>query len=391
MMHVLIIGGGGTGGALAHDLTLRGFGVTLVEQGSLISGTSGRHHGLLHSGARYALHDVETARECYLENQILRKLTPQAIEPNDGLFVALNDEDMGHRDPFLESCSAAGIPVREIGAAKALQLEPALNPAVRSAVQVPDATMDAWRLPLHFFATAKANGAKILPFNRVEHIEKRNGCITGARVTDQRTGRQEMISADLIVNAAGPWAGKVAAMAGLDVPVRPGPGVMVSIGGRRCNMVINRLSPAGEGDILVPQRNLTIIGTTIWLADDPDEIAVPDGQVDNLVALGAILMPDLAEAPVHAVWWASRPLLKEKDMENPMMTSRGFTCVDHQERDGVEGIISLIGGKATTLRIMAEEAADMVCRKNGEKVPCTTASTPLMPYRRIMQSADDWI
>ena len=73
MERILIIGGGGTGGALAHDLTLRGFEVVLVEQGSLLSGTSGRHHGLLHSGARYVLHDVATARECYVENQILRR------------------------------------------------------------------------------------------------------------------------------------------------------------------------------------------------------------------------------------------------------------------------------------------------------------------------------
>ena len=94
MERILIIGGGCTGAALAHDLRLRGFEVTLVERGSLLSGTSGRHHGLLHSGARYALHDIETARECYVENQILRRLAPQAIEPNDGLFVALDDRDV---------------------------------------------------------------------------------------------------------------------------------------------------------------------------------------------------------------------------------------------------------------------------------------------------------
>lgn len=391
MTHVLIIGGGGTGGALAHDLTLRGFRVTLVEQGSLISGTSGRHHGLLHSGARYALHDVETARECYLENQILRRLTPQAVEPNDGLFVALDEEDMAHYNRFIRHCKAAGIPTRDISAAKALDLEPALSPGIRAAVQVPDATMDAWRLPLHFFATARANGASIHPFTRVDCLEIRNSCITGARVSDLRSGRQQTISADLVVNAAGPWAGKVAALAGLEVPVRPGPGVMVSMNGRRCNMVVNRLHPAGQGDILVPQRNLTIIGTTIWLADDPDEVAVPDGQVDDLIALGARMMPELAEAPVHAVWWANRPLLKEGNMTDPMSTSRGFTCVDHQKRDGIEGLISLIGGKATTLRIMAEEAADMVCRKLGNRIPCATASTPLLAYRRIMQGVDDWI
>jgi glycerol-3-phosphate dehydrogenase len=391
MTHVLIIGGGGTGGALAHDLTLRGYRVTLVEQGGLMSGTSGRHHGLLHSGARYALHDVEVARECYGENQILRRLTPQAIEPNDGLFVALDDEDMDHCDRFLRRCREAGIPVREIGAAEALGLEPALSPGIKDAVQVPDATMDAWRLPLHFFATARANGASILTFKRVERIVRRNGCVTGARVADLRTGQSQNLSADMVVNAAGPWAGKVAALAGIDVPVRPGPGVMVSVSGRRCNMVVNRLHPAGEGDILVPQRNLTIIGTTIWLADDPDQTGHPTGHTEKLKALGARLMPDLAEAPVHAVWSASRPLLGQNDMGNPMLTSRGFACIDHLDRDGVEGMISLIGGKATTLRAMAEEAADLVCRKSGHWVPCTTAGTPLLPYRRMMQTADDWI
>jgi glycerol-3-phosphate dehydrogenase len=78
-------------------------------------------------------------------------------------------------------------------------------------------------------------------------------------------------------------------------------------------------------------------------------------------------------------------------MENPMQTSRGFACIDHRHRDGVEGMISLIGGKATTLRAMAEEAADMVCRKSGEGTSCTTATTPLLPYRRILQTPDDWI
>ena len=150
MERILIIGGGGTGAALAHDLIIRGYAVTLVEKGSLLSGTTGRHHGLLHSGARYVLHDLETARECYTENQILRRLAPQAIEPNDGLFVALNDQDLELRQRFVERCTMAGIPTRLLSAAQALMLEPALHPEIKGAVQVPDASMDTWRLPLHF-------------------------------------------------------------------------------------------------------------------------------------------------------------------------------------------------------------------------------------------------
>ena len=82
--HALIIGGGGTGGALAHDLALRGLRVTLVERGEVTSGTTGRHHGLLHSGARYAVKDHESAIGASRKT-ILRKIAPGTFEENDGL------------------------------------------------------------------------------------------------------------------------------------------------------------------------------------------------------------------------------------------------------------------------------------------------------------------
>jgi glycerol-3-phosphate dehydrogenase len=99
--HVLIVGGGGTGGALAHDLTLRGVQVTLVERGELTSGSTGRHHGLLHSGARYAVSDQASAVECIEENAILRRICPGSFEENDGLFVAIDDDDMAYYDDFV--------------------------------------------------------------------------------------------------------------------------------------------------------------------------------------------------------------------------------------------------------------------------------------------------
>jgi glycerol-3-phosphate dehydrogenase len=83
--HVVIVGGGGTGAALAHDLVLRGLAVTLVERGEVTSGTTGRHHGLLHSGARYAVKDAESAVECIDENRILRRIAPGSFEENGGL------------------------------------------------------------------------------------------------------------------------------------------------------------------------------------------------------------------------------------------------------------------------------------------------------------------
>jgi glycerol-3-phosphate dehydrogenase len=122
MEHIVIIGGGGTGAALAHDLVLRGFQVSLFERGELLSGTTGRHHGLLHSGGRYAVNDPAAAKECIRENNILRRIAPEAIEQNDGLFVALNDIDMDYRPSFLEQCGQCGIPTEELTAPRALAI-----------------------------------------------------------------------------------------------------------------------------------------------------------------------------------------------------------------------------------------------------------------------------
>jgi glycerol-3-phosphate dehydrogenase len=388
---IVIIGGGGTGAALAHDLTLRGFEVVVVEKGSLLSGTSGRHHGLLHSGARYVLHDIETARECYIENLTLRRLAPQAIEANDGLFVALNDRDMDLYSTFIERCAKAGIPTRSLSAEEARTLEPGLTQSAKAAVQVPDAAMDAWRLPLHFFATAHANGATIRPFTRVDDLIVKNSCVSGVRISDIRSDAAGTIPADLVVNAAGPWAGRITAMAGLENPVQPGPGVMVSVKGRLTNMILNRLHAAGEGDILVPQRNLTVIGSTAWLARDPDRIKLPVDHVQRLFRLGARLLPALAEMQAHAAWCACRPLVRPKAIDAPMRISRGFACIDHHQTAGLEGLVSVIGGKATTLRAMAEETTDLICAKTGRTIVCTTASSGLVPYRRLMQSSNDWI
>ena len=183
-IHIAVIGGGGTGAALAHDLTLRGLRVTLLERGALTSGTTGRHHGQLHSGARYAVRDRSISRECIRESEILRKIAPQAIEFNCGLFVALTPAEEDYCSTFVKGCEEAGIPTRLLSAREALNLEPNLNPSLRFAVQVPDGTMDAFRLPLHFFATARHNGAEIRTFSEVVGIEVKGSSVVGLRVMD---------------------------------------------------------------------------------------------------------------------------------------------------------------------------------------------------------------
>jgi glycerol-3-phosphate dehydrogenase len=382
--HVLIVGGGGTGGALAHDLALRGLKVTLVERGEFTSGTTGRHHGLLHSGARYAVNDRESAVECIEENTILRRICPGTFEENDGLFVAVTDEDMEYHDDFVKGCAECGIPTQELTRDEALALEPNLNPALKAAVRVPDATMDAMRMPLRFFATAQKNGADLRNYMEVLEVVANQRVVSGALVRDQVTGKVGEIRADLVVNATGPWSEKVAAMAGVDVPISPSPGVMLALRGRLCNMVVNRLHRSGDGDIIVPQRALSIVGTSSWTVEDPEELDVPEDHVRRMYEEGVKLIPAVAQAEFRAAWSAARPLIGSRGAaDTGRELSRTFKTYDHAETDGVEGFLTITGGKATTLRGMAELCADVICRKLGIEAECRTRDTVLLPHTEL--------
>lgn len=385
--HVLIVGGGATGGGLAHDLTLRGLRVTLVERGELTSGTSGRHHGLLHSGARYAVGDREAGLECIQENMILKRIAPGTFECNDGLFVAVCEEDLAYLEPLIEACAQAEIPAQRLTPAEALRLEPNLNPAVKAAVRVPDATVDPMRLILRFFATARHNGADIRPYMEVIGLLMHDGVVSGAAVRDHVTGKTGEIRADLVVNAAGPWSGKVAAMAGASVPIAPSPGVLLALRGRFCNMVVNRMHKSGDGDIVVPQRGLSIVGTSSWLVDDPDDLSVPEDHVERMYAEGSKLIPALRHAERRAAWSAARPLVGSGGTATGRELSRTFQTFDHSERDGVGGFVTITGGKCTTLRGMAELCADVVCRKLGIDQPCRTRDAVLLPHTAYYATA----
>ncbi|HZE05195.1 MAG TPA: FAD-dependent oxidoreductase [Solirubrobacteraceae bacterium] len=385
--HVLIVGGGATGAGVAHDLALRGVRVTLVERGELTSGTSGRHHGLLHSGGRYAVGDREAGLECIEENRILKRIAPGSFEENGGLFVAVCDEDMEYLEPFMRACEESGIPAEPVRPEHALREEPNLNPALRAAVRVPDATIDPMRLMLRFFATARRNGAEIHPYMEVTRLITHDGVVSGAAVRDHVTGREGEIAADIVVNAAGPWSEQVAALAGVSVPMIPSPGVLLAVRGRLCNMVINRLHKPGDGDIVVPQRGLSIVGTTSWVVEDPDELTVPEDHVERMYAEGAKLIPAVRRAERRAAWSAARPLVGQKGAGSGRELSRTFQVFDHARTDGVEGLVTITGGKSTTLRGMAEVCADLVCVKLGVDEPCRTRETVLLPHTAYYAAA----
>ena len=143
---VIIIGGGATGAGTARDCSRRGLRVLLVERFDISTGATGRNHGLLHSGARYAVTDQESAKECIKENMILRRIASHCVEETDGLFLTLPEDDIAYQAKFVEACSQAGIRAEIIDPKEALRLEPSANPSLVGAVRVPDGAVDPFRL-----------------------------------------------------------------------------------------------------------------------------------------------------------------------------------------------------------------------------------------------------
>jgi glycerol-3-phosphate dehydrogenase len=387
---VCVIGGGGTGAACAYDLSLRGFSVVLLERGELTSGTTGRHHGQLHCGARYAWADKSIARECHEESVTLSRIAGECIEYNGGLFVATSDDEADRAGEFLEALAESGIPARLLSAAEALAMEPSLAERTRRAVMVPDGSFDAYRLPLMFFTAARALGATILPWHEVVGIESQGGRTAAVIVADRSKpeAREIRIESEFIVNAAGAWAGKVGALAGTGIPVTPAPGTMVAVRGRIVDRVVSRLRPPGDGDILVPQRGLSIIGTTQRSSCDPDALLPLADEVAFLNAAAALMVPAFSGLAPHAAWAAARPLFGSATGEAAARSlSRDFGIIDHELSGGPAGFATVIGGKATVLRAMAEKIADLVCAKLGIVAPCRTTEYLLPSWRKFYRSA----
>lgn len=379
---VLVIGGGATGTGIAWDAALRGFRTVLVEKRDLTHGTTGRLHGLLHSGGRYVVKDPESARECIAENRVLRRTHTHCIEDTGGFFV-VTPEDAGtdYPDRFQAACQELGIPCEEVALSGALRREPLMNPRISRVFEVPDAAADSF-LTTHATAQgAREAGGRILIYHEVTGliVDGTDGDrrVLGAHVRDMATGEDHTIHADITISAAGAWAGQIADMAGIEVDVVPGKGTMVAMNHRVVNTVLNRCKMPDDGDIIVPIHTVAVIGTTDEKVEDPEHLRVEPWEVQLMLDEGDKMVPGISRARVLRAWAGVRPLYQETAAADTRDVTRSFTLLDHEARDGVAGFLTMTGGKWTTFRLMAEKAVDRAAEKLGSPRPCTTASTPV--------------
>jgi glycerol-3-phosphate dehydrogenase len=361
MGRAIVIGGGIVGAGIARDLALRGIGVTLVERRIPATGATGRCHGLLHSGARYAVKDPKAAAECASEGPIIKRIAPHCVEDTGGLVLAVTEEDAAYGDTLLPACRRAGVPVEEISAGESP------NPGALRCFRTADAAVDPFLLTLSNLFDARRNGAEIICGRSVVRIGE------GSVQLDNGYS----LRAESVVNATGHECSSLLRQSGRDAPaVQPDKGTILVTERRMFDTVVSRMRLPSDGDIIVPGHTTSLIGTTSSRSSTSsrsDDTTPARDEYRRLMREAVALVPTLKGVRIIRAFSGIRPLLGNGDGRD---LSRDFSV--HEEG----GVVTVAGGKLTTYRLIAEQASDAVMRILGERGPCRTRTTALPDIRR---------
>lgn len=384
---VLVIGGGCNGTGIARDAAMRGLSVCLLEKGDLGAATTGNSSGMIHGGIRYLLHDVSVTRTSCLDSGYIQRIAPHLLFRIPFIYPVLKNQPMPRvylalAETFFESYDKYqplknGKPHTRLTREEVLTLEPGLTTDVVAAL-----TMDEWGIDGHRLCVANAlsaarHGAVIRTHTRVESLLRDGNAVVGARVEDLAAGRHYDVRAKVTVNATGPWAPRVAAMAGCEARIRPGKGIHLVTDRRLSNVGIICEAIDGRQVFLMPHENHSWIGTTDDdYYGDPDDLEATRDEVAYLLEAVERFFPAVREARLISTMAGVRPTLYGEGVYEDRL-SRAHRILDHAEIEGVPGLLSLIGGKLASYRLFAEEVTDLLCRKLGVQAACRTHREPL--------------
>ena len=375
MPRIIVIGGGATGCGVARDLVLRGYKTILVESGNLGSGTSSRSHGMLQSGARYAVTETSFAAECYRERNIISKIFPKAVNLIGGLFVRLPNDPEDYVEKFLQCCEVAKIPTREIQVSEVLKIERELNKNILRAFYVPDALIYPKNLFDLLAKEIRAYGGKILTNHQVVSIKETNGVADSIVVS--HNGLKTNIECDGIINAAGPWASKVAKLINQNVELELTRGCGIFFTGQLVKKAINRCRIPNSNDIMCPSGEESLWGTTSEVVFDPDTPETRPDEIKKLIQGAQELFPNIRNYKSFRTWSGVRPLVKPKNINKNLPIPRSHEVIDHK-KSGLDNFLTVCGGALTTHRLMAEDAVNKLGNKFGINISCSSHITSLL-------------
>jgi glycerol-3-phosphate dehydrogenase len=381
-----VIGGGINGTGVARDAALRGLRVAVFEREDWGAGTTGSSTRMIHGGVRYLLYDIPTTRVSSEDAGRIRRIAPHItwripflwpLFPGGRLLREATEAFLSAYDPHAKR--KGGLKHARLSAEEARAIEPGLAPAVDGALTLDEWGCDVFRLAALNALDAREAGAELFPHTEVVSISRSGRDVRGLRARDRLTGEEREVEAKLVVNAGGPWATRVAAMADATVRMRPGKGIHVTFERRIGNFGIIIEGVDGRTMFLVPHGSETIAGTTDDdFYGDPArvDLEITRDEVDYVVEACAHALPQARRWRRVRAWAGVRNTVFEWGVNEDEL-SRRLEIVDH-EKEGVSGLISITGGKLAAYRTQAEETVDLVLTKLGKPmIPSTTGSRPL--------------
>ncbi len=403
---LLVIGGGINGLGVAADAASRGLSVLIVEKNDWGGGTTSASSRLIHGGLRYLQYgEIDLVRESLRERGLLARQRPHLVHPislliptyqnaptpkwliGTGLFlydILARDSLFAHPAPL----SVSKIHEREPG----LQTDD-----LTGGFSYPDAQIEfPERICVELMQETRAAGGQAKNHTRVIKLRQdENGRVVGAVLRDELTGETSDVSAKLTINAAGPW---------LDVVAKtlrtPPPQLIGGTWGTHLVLPMREAGPQGpiyanarkDGRpfFLLPWDGRLLVGTTDvkFEGSDPDDLKMAEWEVEYLLDETNHLFPDAnyTAGDVQVTTIGVRPLPASGDKKAGAITRRHF-LVNHAEKHQIEGLASIVGGKLTTYRSLAEEVVNTALEILGHApIACSTAVVHAAPSVADMEA-----
>jgi len=389
---VAIVGAGINGAGIARDAALRGLRTVILDKNDMCSGCSAISSRLIHGGLRYLEYgEVPLVYESLHERRYLRRTAPHLVAP---LRICIPVYENARRGPLLIRLGMIAydllswrkkVPWHEmLSVAEARAAAPGLATAgLRAMARYYDAQVTfAERLVLENLLAARAAGAEVHTHAEVTGIDVDDGAVAGLRFR-RPDGTQECLAVRTIVNAAGPWVDRV-------LDVAPAPAKRLIGGTKGSHIVVGKFAGApddafyveaaadGRPFFIIPWNGQYLIGTTdIRYDGDLDHIRASDPEIEYLLRETNRVFPGagLAREDIHYAYAGVRPLPYQEEGPESAITRRHII---RENRDVARGLVSIVGGKLTTYRSLAEQTVDKLGELLGRRLPpCRTRDTDL--------------
>ena len=387
---LIVIGAGINGAGVARDAAMRGLKVCVLDKADIASGTSAASTRLIHGGLRYLEHaEFGLVRESLRERETLLKIAPHLVKPLPILIPIYNHARRGRMQlragMLLYDLLSYDKSVRRhrmLSRDETVKFAEGLNSdeLTGSAIYYDAQVEFAERLVLENILDARANGCEVFTYAAVKHLRSEKRTIAGVEFVSK--GKTRNLQGRFVVNAAGPWVDELLQTTGNTTRLIGGTkGSHIVVGPFRGAFASTAVYVEAKSDgrpiFIIPWNGNYLIGTTdIHFSGDPGEVRCTDSEADYLLAETNRVLPEanLTRADVLFTYSGVRPLPFTNEKDEQRITRRHFI----RQHPDLENFCSLVGGKLTTYRQLAEECVDLVFDKLSLPRPkCSTADVEL--------------